>query len=310
MLEPEQLADVPCVVQLKECHCGTPLKPLVTGPFFVRWHDGKRADLLTTLYYCTSCHLAIRGLDLSDPLVQTHYELADYTDPEKEELWREKRQVFFKWFCRLALKHLGRQPEAVLDFGCSYGHLLDMFAEDGAETLGVDVSPQMFDKIKHEGRHRIYRTIEDPGIGDNSVDLITAIDSIYCCVENEPANIFAAFSRKLKADGVIITRTTNRNQVFKAHAALWHLLHGQLGRPAPIRSRICGDAILNFSERSLLKSLEKSALKKVATYRLERKKKRRFEYLRDAIALGLYYMSMGQIDICPGLVLVVKKQVP
>jgi SAM-dependent methyltransferase len=251
--------------------------------------------------------LAIRGLDFSDPLVQTHYELASYTDPEKEELWREKRKLFFKWFCQLALKHLGRRPEAVLDFGCSYGHLLDMFAEDGAETFGVDVSPQMIEKIKGEGRHRIFRTIEDPDIPDGSIDLITAIDSIYCCPENNPANIFAAFGRKLKADGVIITRTTNRNQVFKLYAASWHLLHGQLGKPAPIPYRICGDAILNFSERSLLKSLAQTGIEKTAAYRLEQKRKRRLERLRDAIALGIYYVSMGLIDICPGLVLVAKR---
>lgn len=58
--ETSQARDLPCVVRLEQCHCGSPLKPLVTGPFFVRWHDGRQIDLLTALYDCRSCSWTVR----------------------------------------------------------------------------------------------------------------------------------------------------------------------------------------------------------------------------------------------------------
>lgn len=307
MSETVEARDLPCIVHLEKCYCEAPLKPLVSAPFFVRWHDGNRVNLPTILYYCKSCDFGIRGLDYNDPMVATHYELTGYTDPQREEHWCEKRRIFFNWFNSLAIKHLGGPPRSVLDFGCSFGHLLDIFADNGAETLGVEVAPQLLEKLKKERRHRIYQTIKDPEIPDDSIDVITAIDSIYYCGVPKPADLFAIFARKLRSGGILITRTTNRNQIYKIYALRWHLLHGRFDKPAPIAHRVCGDGMFNFSERAILKYLEPTGLKKVATYRWEHKRKRPGERLRDVIALAVYYVSRGRLDVCPGLVLVARK---
>jgi SAM-dependent methyltransferase len=307
MEEFQEVVDAPCIIKPERCYCGAALKPFIACRFFVRGPDGKEMNLRTVFYYCKSCDFAIRGLDCSDPIVATHYELTNYTIPERDDHWREKRRKFFIWFYRLAIEHLGGKPETVLDYGCSYGHLLDIFADNGAKTFGVEVAPQMFDKLTREGRHRVYRTIEDTDIADGSFDLITAIDSMYY-TDIAPGDLLALFARKLKLGGLLITRTTNRNQIHKIYAWRWHLIHGKLPEPAPLAHRVCGDAMLNFSERFLSKHLEPAGLKKVATYRWEKKKKRTEEYIRDAVVLFAYYASVGRIDLCPGLVIVAQKK--
>ena len=306
MKEITDMVEAPCIIEPKTCYCGGALKPLVTGPFFV-YQNGTRVNLRTTLYYCKICDLSIRGLNADDPMVSTHYELALYTDPEKEAYWRERRKKFFNWFYQMALRHSGHRPEVVLDFGCSYGHLLDIFADGGAHTIGIEISPQMVQRIKREWRHQVYSTVEDTNIADDSVDLIVAIDSIYCCGGSDPTELLATFCRKLRRGGILIARITNRNQIHRFYAFRWHVLHGRFCVPAPIPYRICGDAMLNFSERALISRFPHAGLRKVAAYRWERKRKRPLEYVRDAAVLVAYYVSAGRIDICPGLVIVAEK---
>jgi len=303
-----EIVDVPCIIRPETCYCGGTLKPLGSGPFFVRL-DGERVNLRTILYYCKKCDLSIRGLDYNDPMVLTHYELALYTDPKQEEYWRERRRIFFEWFYQMSCKHLGRQPTEVLDFGCSYGHLLDVFADKGAHTLGIEVSPQMIQKIKKEGRHQVSPSLQEADIVDASLDIIIAIDSIYCCGQSDPTDLLASFSRKLRPGGILITRTTNRNLVHRLYTLRWHLFHGRWKLPAPIPYHVCGDAMFNFSERALVSRYAAAGLTGVTAYRWEKKRKRLMEYIRDVGMVVMYYASVKKIDLCPGLVLVARKSV-
>ena len=237
----------------------------------------------------------------------THFDIADYTNLENEEEIRDLRRAFFNWLHYLVQKHLEMPPKTMLDFGCSYGHLLDLFAEGGTATAGVEISSQILERLRRNGRHRIHRDIRDADIADQSLDLITAIDSIYYCGDISPVDLLGIFHKKLKSRGLLIIRTTNRNCIFKAYALLWHLLNNRCDRPVPLTDEICGDAIHNFSEKSLLKYIESAGLKRIAVYRWERKKRRPIAYLGDILAMATYYGSVGRIDICRGLVLIAQK---
>lgn len=297
-----------CLKELKECPCTGDLVPLVIGPFRVQLDDGEIVDLPTVIYSCRRCGLTIRGLDYTDAVVATHYELVNYTQAQRDDHWREKRRIFFDWILGLIDRHLGRDPEVVLDYGCSYGHLLDRFAERGAKkTIGIEVAPQLFQRLQSEGRHAVFRSLGELEIEPGSVDVVTGIDSFYLCTEDDPTDLFRQLAAFLRPGGILISRTTNRNLIYRLYALKHRLRHGGWGSPVALPLPIVGDARFGFSEQSLVPMLARAGLDRVATHRLERKRKTRKEAVRDLVARGLFSVTFGLLDICPGLVIVARK---
>ena len=290
---------------VSRCYCGQQCKPLLVAPFYVLDRDGQMKDLNSILYYCKQCDLAIRGLDYTNPVVLSHYDVASYTDVSAEESWRERRRKLFDWFYELSVKHLGRIPAKILDFGCSYGHLLDRFAKEGSQSTGIEISAGVLNALRSKGRHKLYRNLIE--CEESSFDVISAIDSLYC-TEGDPRTVLKQMSDLLRPAGILITRTTNRNTVYRMHAAWWHLRNGRKDEPAPISYKLCGDAKHGFSRKALSTMLESVGMEVIASYRLEHKAKTTLETMRDIFALCAYYLTFGQFDVCPGLVLVSRKR--
>lgn len=303
----DELRNAPCITPIAACSCGAPVTPLVSAPFYVRWHDGSRVDLPTVLYYCAHCDLTIRGLDYRNRMVLSHFELATYTDLDQEAVNRGSRGVFFQWLWELAVKGLGRAPESVLDFGSSYGHLLDVAADRGAATIAVEVTPHIVAKLRREGRHRVYESVPHPEIAPNSVDAVFVIDSLY--LAQDAGSLLNALAETLRPGGVMITRTTNRNAIHRM-ASWWHRLGHGTDQPAPISYRLCGDAKLGFSERALVPRLAKAGLRRVAAYRSERKPVSPVAWIRNGLALAAYHATLRSVDLCTGVVLVSRKTGP
>ena len=211
MLSREDLERAGVTVKTESCHCGGRLQPALVAPFYVRWPDGTRRTLPSLLRYCARCDLFIRDLDYAHPIVATHFDIASYTDPASEDRWRRRRVPFFEWLCDLGKTALGAQPEVVVDYGCGYGHLLDMLSEEGATTIGIEVAPHMLTRLRSRGRHRVFRCLSESDVSDQSADMIFAIDSYYLC-SGDPAALMGSFARKLRPGGVLILRTTNRRR--------------------------------------------------------------------------------------------------
>ena len=72
--------------------------------------------------------------------------------------------------------------------------------------------------------------------------------------------------------------------------------------------KICGDAMLNFSSKSISKFLRQAGFNVVSAYRWEKKTKSLKESLRDVVALLVYFLSFGKLDFCPGLITVAVKK--
>ncbi len=306
VVSPAPNADASCLIELRECVCGGPVRPLLIGSFLIQGHNGEQVPLSTTLYRCARCDLVTRGVDFTHPQAKSHYDLVNYTDPGNEDEWREKRRIFFDWFCGLVTRSLSRPPRVVMDYGCSYGHLLDRFADAGAETIGVEVAPAMAAHLQRAGRHKVFASVDAAELADESLDAITLIDSLYYH-EGDLAAFVATLARKLRPGGVLLTRTTNRNQTYRLYALRWHLRHGRWREGAPIPRRIIGDSRFGFSQRALMPLFQRAGFKRVAAHRWEHKRKTPVERVRDAVALAAYYATAACVDVSPGLVLVMRK---
>jgi len=135
---------------------------------------------------------------------------------------------------------------------------------------------------------------------------VMAIDSIYL-VEGDPQRLLSSLAAKLRPHGVMVIRTTNRNQIYRLLAARWHARPGRRGAPAPVRYRIVGDAKFGFSERALARRLSPAGVEPVATHRWERRPRTGPRLASDLGVLGLQRLSRGRIDLCPGLVTVARR---
>jgi SAM-dependent methyltransferase len=289
------------------CYCGASVVPLVASTFYGRGPDGRRVDVETVLYHCRTCDLVVRDLDYNSDFALTHYDMTSYTQPETADDQRQTREPFFRWLYGLAVEQLGRGPESVLDFGCAHGHLLDLCAAGGASTtVGVEIAPQLVETLRRAGRHRVFASATDPGIPDASFDVVMAIDSIYL-VEGDPQRLLSSLAAKVRPGGVMVIRTTNRNQIYRLLAATWHARGGRRGVPAPVRYRIVGDAKFGFSERALARRLSPAGFEPVAAHRWERRRRTPPRLATDLGALALHRLSRGRIDLCPGLVTVARR---
>ncbi len=195
-------------------------------------HEGSLPD---TLWRCPECGTYIRGLDFDDPIVQTHFEVASYTDPQREQQLLESRIGFFEHIAALALppgQAAETQPQ-VLDVGPAYGHLLDIFRKKGADGSAIEIVDRLSAKLRERGI-TTYRSAGQ--IPDNvRFDIITIIDSLYCL--QSPADTLRMLRNHLATDGILILRVTNR-------APLLDILR-LLNRP--ITNSLVGDAKHNFS---------------------------------------------------------------
>lgn len=291
---------------LERCYCGRPVEPLITSPLYVEGSLGERVDLPTLLVYCRDCDLVIRDLDYAGPEVASHFALAGYTQPETADELRAARERFFSWLHRLTVAHLGSVPDLVIDFGCSYGHLLDLFAARGTRTTnGIEIVPALVESLRREGRHRVHTSLAGSGIEDGSADAVLAIDSLYY-PEGDPADTLRDLAAKLRPGGVLVVRATNRNQLFRLWAGGWRAVHRRPRTPAPLGYGVVGDAKFGFSERALTRWIT-PLLEPPATYRWERRTKRASRQVLYAGTWLLYQLSLHRVDLIPGLVLVARK---
>lgn len=296
-----------CLTRPETCYCcGGSLRPLIETSVRVQDQDGQLAVIPSTLYYCKKCDMSITGVDYAHPVGMTHFDIAGYNNLEYESHIRTKRERFFAWLTNLAVKHLGRTPQIVLDFGCSYGHLLDVFKPMKADTIGIEVNSQLRQMVADKGHHQVFATIGDCTCAEASIDIILAIDSLYYHGGN-PAEPLGEFYRMLRPGGLLVLRTTNRNFLHRLYASCWHLRHGQFRKPAPASKQFAGDGRFGFSQRVLTRLLRQQGFQRIVAYRREHKPKSFPVRCFDIAAMAIYYASFKTIDANTGLVLIASK---
>jgi len=196
-------------------------------------------------------------------------------------------------------------PKSVLDFGCSFGHLLDQF-DDRWTTSGCDVVPALVDHVGAQGKHHVALSVDGLELAAESQGLVFAIDSLYCL--SDPRPLLGKLHRVLSAEGHLVLRVTNRNQLWKGYLFVRRAMGRRTSLMPEVPHPVAGDAMLSFSLRSLRRLLRESGFEIVTTYRWERKPLSPLVRLRELIALIGHRLTGGLVDLNSGLVVVAKKR--
>lgn len=139
---------------------------------------GAEGNYNSTALKCKKCKVLFRDFDYDGHHIKNHFSIASYTDLCKESEWKLEREFFFKYIVKLSSEYfkLGRNIR-IIDFGCSYGHLLDEYAALGVNCYGVELDDRLRNRLsgKFAG---IYEKFQDLPMG-MKFEIITLIDSFY-----------------------------------------------------------------------------------------------------------------------------------
>lgn len=203
------------------------------------------SDMATSIWQCHDCGTYTRDINLDDPELRRHFDVASYTDPKAEQRYRSVRIGYFEYLADLLSTRLGKQLQGarILDFGCSFGHFLEVLRDRGAIPEGVEITSVPRESARQRGL-TVHGQIPRPQ--DALYDIIVAIDSLY--YTNDPVAELTALRTVLKPSGLLLIRVTNR---------VWYLdLLRALG--IAVHRDHFGDAKFNFSPAGTLRLLSRS----------------------------------------------------
>jgi SAM-dependent methyltransferase len=229
--------------------------PVAELPFGIR--EGTVQSLVMR---CGHCGCYFRRFDQKPPLDE-HWDSQSYTSPHHEERFRRARQSFFESLAAWALAEIptGVEFPRVLDVGCSYGHLLEIFQRRGCECYGIEPVERLRNRLNASATFTIYASI-DEAPSNESYDVITLVDSLYYFPD--PIAGLKELARRLRRSGVMVIRVTNRTPLLN----LWRVLF-----PERITAQVFGDQLVAFSHRGVIAALRQSGLAMTSFRSFERK---------------------------------------
>ncbi len=185
------------------------------------------------LWRCSGCGLILRDADYGNSAADTHFDYAPYVQPENLEHKRwQKTLLFASVASRLEQDLPGVPPGLVVDFGCSYGLLGEVFKARGWSVIGVDRAPRMLQYHREKGNFPVYRSLDVDDIPDGGVDAITMMDVLYYV--EDPMELLRIAYRKLSAPGIVYVRVPHRNRFIRLAGAFQQLFGGD-----PLRKVEC-----------------------------------------------------------------------
>lgn len=187
---------------------------------------------------------------------------------------------------------LSSDDTAVLDVGCSYGHLLDTFREMGVECFGLEIVDELRANLAERG-YKVCRSISEL-TGENRFDAITFIDSLYYF--EDPAEILKDIRPHLKDHGVVIVRVTNRTPMLNL-CSLFNI---------PITNSLFGDAKHNFSYKGLKYLCESCGYIITKVVLNEKGKKMPINKTWAYYKISLILSRLFKAKLTPGIILICK----
>lgn len=212
-------------------------------PFYLPDHD-----IDTQLWRCADCGTYSREIDLEDPALRRHFDVASYTNSEREARFRAVRTGFFVYLSELLQQVLNRPlgGARILDVGTAYGHFLELLKELGAYPEGVEIVAALR-TVGRERGHVIHERIPDDR--PYTFDAVTVIDSLY--YTNDPLATLQRIRGMLATGGCALIRVTNRTWLLDLLHTLGIAIH---------RDRF-GDAKYNFSPEGMLLLLDRAGFR-------------------------------------------------
>jgi SAM-dependent methyltransferase len=280
--------------------CGGAFRPT---PWSVplRREDPSRPGVLEfpefPLWRCAGC--GSLHADVDDASFASHLATASYTDPAQEAAFLQRRRAFFDWvasLCDDAPRASG--PRRALDFGCSYGHLLQAFRGRGWDVAGVESTPRALDVARANlPGASLAGTLADAA-GDRPLQAATAIDVLYCL--SRPDVLLRDLAGRIVPGGRLVLRVTNRTWLVPALA---------LAPRSRVRGWVLGSARWAFSRRGVDAMLRRNGFTDVRFEETERGKEApdRTRALYYRASEGLARATAGRLAFQGGILAVARR---
>jgi SAM-dependent methyltransferase len=257
-------------------------------PFYLPGHD-----IQTHIWRCTECGTYTRDVDLANPELQRHFEVASYTDLSAEHRIRAIRSGFFEYILGILRSNLGRPltGSRVLDFGCAYGHFLERLRDLDIPAEGVEVVRALRETVRQRG---MTVHAQPPQPGSATFDVIVAIDSLY--YTNDPAATLRHLRALLLPEGCLLIRVANRTWLLDLirHAGL------------AIGNDRFGDAKYNFSVSGTFSLLRRSGFQVVEVYWSEKGKADPRPVIRLYYKIAAFLSEYMSLKVTPGMIVLAR----
>jgi SAM-dependent methyltransferase len=129
----------------------------------------------------------------------------------------------------------GRELRRIVDCGAGTGRNLDWLREFG-DAVGVELSPTGLAQGRALGRRLIAGSVAALPFADDSVDLATSFDVLYCLDDETERRAIAEMWRVLKPGGIVLVNTAALDILRGSHSTLTHEVRRYT--PEQLRSRL------------------------------------------------------------------------
>ncbi|MCB9139541.1 MAG: class I SAM-dependent methyltransferase [Caldilineaceae bacterium] len=170
-----------------------------------------RPDVCATLVQCTECGLVYQNPRPTPEEIGAHYppEYEPYTDiTQGKRSWLLQRAINYgiQKRCRFITRH--RPPGRLLDIGCAAGTFMLGMAQNGWETVGVELSQNVAALARSRHGLNVYTgTLEQARFEDESFDAVTMWDVLEHV--HDPAATLREIRRILRPGGLLLVRVPN-----------------------------------------------------------------------------------------------------
>jgi 2-polyprenyl-3-methyl-5-hydroxy-6-metoxy-1,4-benzoquinol methylase len=260
--------------------CDRQMSPAGTAAYYTRTQKFR-----TPVEWCRACDIYGRTAEASE--LVDHYYAASYVQPENEARFKEQRIGFFTHLVGM-FRSTSAQRQ-LLDFGSSYGHLMEIAKERGFDVCGVELNQDLVAECNRRGLPTVSAVPDAPG----TYNCVAMIDSLYCLPN--PIEVLGEVVSKLSPNGELLIRITNRN----AYARIMNRLKRQTDFST------IGDATFSYSQGGARKLLARAGLRITEVtpdYGIGKTGLGRKTMLYYGVCKALGKVSGGRVQLAPGLI--------
>ncbi|MHA2402035.1 MAG: class I SAM-dependent methyltransferase [Candidatus Kariarchaeaceae archaeon] len=251
---------------------------------------GREKSYLTPIYFCSYCNLFFRNVD--PKVLNEHLSVASYVRKENEQKFFNERRGFFKYLISILKKHINKDNKtSILDFGCSYGHFLELASQEGFDCVGVEQNDDCIRYCRQKGL-QVFKSIDETF---EKFDAIIGIDSLYYICDCK--KVICKMKSLLCFDGILLFRITNRNFYAKFRKTILKKSNYSIG-----------DATISYSKKAFLSLLEDCGFDTVSIIP-DAGIGKKLNLGRRLYYLFTYFLTIitgKKLFICPGIIFVAK----
>jgi SAM-dependent methyltransferase len=270
--------------------CGSDLLAYGTADYYLP--DIDRVD--TNIFRCARCQALVR--EIRPEQIRDHCSAAGYTKVANEDQFSKMRGPYFQFLYQTVRGYFTKPILRCLDFGCSYGHFMELLRNQGCQATGIELVTPLRDLCVKKGL-AVFESLDAlPKTPQNQqFDLITLIDTLYYVTD--PNRLMKSLRDLLRDDGLLLIRVTNRHWLMAFFRGVLRRTH------YPYRAR--GDATITYSQKTLDRLLANNGFTVIKRRYWDRGKRQSWRRnllnilgaLASRITCGTFPLSLGLIVV-------------